>query len=384
MKKIQYPIILDIIFEKLNMHGIKPVIVGGYVRDYLLKNDSKDIDIELYNVKNIDHVENILKDFGSVNEVGKAFSVIKLNIGDLDLDFSLPRMDSKVSPGHRGFKITTDSHLDFKTATSRRDFTINAIGYDVIEHKLLDPFGGIEDLTNKQLKAVDLNKFAEDPLRVFRAIQFASRFELEIDEKLLHLCKIMVQNNQLSFLSKERIFAELEKLLLKSKNPSSGFVFLKNIGLFKMFDEFNTLSHEEFLEVITLLDNYQTAPSELTNKLSLITMFVILTSKFEINDIALFLHRLTDDKEIIHKVLNIHNFLKTPSYTLAMRIDKTVLESYLQAIRMKNYKKFLDLVEPKIKGKDLITNGLKPSVEFSEILEAKYQEQIGKFLLHHI
>ncbi|MDH4944872.1 CCA tRNA nucleotidyltransferase [Sulfurimonas sp. C5] len=379
MQKIQYPIILNIIFEKLNLFGIKPVIIGGYIRDHLLQNDSKDIDIELYNVENIDQVEDILKEFGSVNEVGKAFCVIKLNIEDLDLDFSLPRIDSKIGSGHRGFKITTDSHLDFKTATSRRDFTINAVGYDVIEHKLLDPFGGIEDLTNKQLKAVDLNKFAEDPLRVFRAIQFASRFELEIDEKLLHLCKIMVDNNQLNFLSKERIFAEIEKLLLKSKNPSSGFIFLKNIGLFKMFVEFNTLSHEEFIEVITLLDNYKRS-SEFTNKLSLITMFVILTSKFQIRDIEIFLHRLTDDKEIIHKVLNIHNFIRTPSYTLSMRIDKKVLESYLQSIQMKNYKAFMDMVEPKIKGKDLIAQGIKPSVEFSEILEEKYQKQIKGYL----
>ncbi len=383
MKKIQYPIILDNIFEKLNQFGIKPVIIGGYIRDYLLKNDSKDIDIELYNVENIDQVEEILKEFGSVNEVGKAFSVIKLNIEELDLDFSLPRMDSKVATGHRGFKITTDSHLDFKTATSRRDFTINAIGYDVIEHKLLDPFSGIEDLKNKKLKAVDLNKFAEDPLRVFRAIQFASRFELEIDQNLLHLCKIMVNNNQLSFLSKERIFAEIEKLLLKSKNPSSGFVFLKNIGLFSMFEEFNRLNHEEFVKVITLLDNYKPS-KEFTNKLSLITMFVILTSKFQIDDITIFLHRLTDDKEIIHKVLNIHNYVRTPSYTLAMRIDKTILKSYLQTIQMTNYKKFMEVVEPKIKGKDLIAQGLKPSVEFSEILELKYQEQIGEFSLHHI
>ncbi len=383
MKKIQYPIILDNIFEKLNQFGIKPVIIGGYIRDYLLKNDSKDIDIELYNVENIDQVEEILKEFGNVNEVGKAFSVIKLNIEELDLDFSLPRIDSKVATGHRGFKITTDSHLDFKTATSRRDFTINAIGYDVIEHKLLDPFSGIEDLKNKKLKAVDLNKFAEDPLRVFRAIQFASRFELEIDQNLLHLCKIMVKNNQLSFLSKERIFAEIEKLLLKSKNPSSGFVFLKNIGLFSMFEEFNRLNHEEFVKVITLLDNYKPS-KEFTNKLSLITMFVILTSKFQIDDITIFLHRLTDDKEIIHKVLNIHNYVRTPSYTLAMRIDKTILKSYLQTIQMTNYKKFMEVVEPKIKGKDLIAQGLKPSVEFSEILELKYQEQIGEFSLHHI
>lgn len=380
MHTLRYPTILDKIFDKLNTYGIKPVIIGGYVRDFLLNIESKDIDIELYNIANIDSLETILSEFGSVNEVGKSFSVIKLNIDDLDLDFSLPRIDSKIAKGHRGFKITADSHLDFKTATSRRDFTINAIGYDVIEKKLLDPFSGIEDLKHKKLKAVDLDKFGEDPLRVLRAIQFASRFELEFDQELLLKCKQMVEIDQLSYLSKERIFMEVEKLLLKSLQPSSGFVFIKELGLFKMFKEFHTISQEEFLNLIRLLDQYKNSQNELTDKLSLITMLTIITSKFNIEDVNSFLHRLSDDKEIIHKVTNIHNFLSSPSYTLSMRIDRTVLNTYLKTIGMKNYKSFMDVVEPKIKGRDLIAKGLKPSEEFSEILEKEYQKQIKPFL----
>ncbi|MEJ2415138.1 MAG: nucleotidyltransferase [Sulfurimonas sp.] len=220
MQKFQYPKILEKIFENLNKLDIKPVIIGGYVRDFLLGIKSKDIDIELYNVENIDILENLLQKFGSVNEVGKSFNVIKLCIDDLDLDFSLPRIDSKIAKGHRGFKTTVNSHLDFKTATSRRDFTINAIGYDVVEQKLLDPFGGIEDLKNKELKAVDIEKFGEDPLRVFRAIQFASRFDLEIDKDLLILCEKIVKNNQISYLSKERIYIGFSKSLNSSLTKS--------------------------------------------------------------------------------------------------------------------------------------------------------------------
>lgn len=381
MYTLQYPTILDKIFEKLNKYGIKPVIIGGFVRDSLLNIDSKDIDIELYNIDNIDFLEAILSEFGSVNEVGKSFSVIKLNIDELDLDFSLPRTDSKIAKGHRGFKITADSHLDFKTATSRRDFTINAIGYDVTEKKLLDPFGGIEDLKHKQLKAVDLNKFSEDPLRVLRAIQFASRFRLEIDYELLLKCKKMVATNQLCYLSKERIFMEVEKLLLKSLQPSSGFVLIKELGLFKIFKEFQTLSQEEFLDLIHLLDRYKNSQNQLTNKLSLITMLTIITSKFKIEDVHSFLHRLSDDKEIIHKVVNIHNFLKSPNYTLAMRIDKTILSAYLKAMGIKNYKAIMNLVEPATKGKDLIASGVQPSKDFGKILEQKYQEQIADLLV---
>ena len=381
MKKFQYPIILENIFENLSKSNIKPVIIGGYVRDFLLGIESKDIDIELYNVENIDILENLLQKFGSVNEVGKSFNVIKLCIDDLDLDFSLPRIDSKIGKGHRGFKTTANSHLDFKTATSRRDFTINAIGYDVIEQKLLDPFNGIEDLKNKELKAVDIEKFGEDPLRVFRAIQFASRFDLKINEDLLMLCEKIVRRDQISYLSKERIYIEIEKLLLKAPKPSTGFILLKEMGLFQIFKEFGSLSHKEFLETINLLDHKEKFQNNLTNKQLLITIFTLLTSRFDLNQLDSFLHRLCDDKEIVHKVTNIHNFLNFPTYTLAMRIDKTILSAYLKAIGIKNYKTIVNGVEPKVKGKDLIASGLQPSEDFGKILQQKYQEQIADILV---
>jgi tRNA nucleotidyltransferase (CCA-adding enzyme) len=381
MQKFQYPKILEKIFENLNKLDIKPVIIGGYVRDFLLGIKSKDIDIELYNVENIDILENLLQKFGSVNEVGKSFNVIKLCIDDLDLDFSLPRIDSKIAKGHRGFKTTVNSHLDFKTATSRRDFTINAIGYDVVEQKLLDPFGGIEDLKNKELKAVDIEKFGEDPLRVFRAIQFASRFDLEIDKDLLILCEKIVKNNQISYLSKERIYIEIEKLLLKAPRPSTGFILLKKMGLFQIFKEFEFLTYKEFLETINLLDHKEKFQNNLTNKQLLITMFTLLTSRFDLSQLDSFLHRLCDDKGIVHTVTNIHNFFKSPNYTLAMRIDKTILTAYLKGMEIENYKVIVNAVEPKIKGKDLIASGLQPSEDFGKILQQKYQEQIANLLV---
>ncbi|WP_428739025.1 CCA tRNA nucleotidyltransferase [Sulfurimonas sp.] len=381
MKKIQYPIILDKIFEKLNNYNIKPIIIGGYVRDKLLGIASKDIDIELYNLDDINILEKILTEFGTVNEVGKSFSVLKLCIDGLDLDFSLPRTDSKIAKGHRGFKVTANSNLDFKTATSRRDFTINAIGYDVIEQKILDPFDGLNDLKNKKLKAVDLEKFSEDPLRVLRAIQFASRFELEIDQQLLLKCQEIVRNNQVAYLSKERIYMEIEKLLLKSMTPSSGFILLQKMGLFEVFEELNQLTQEEYFELAHLLDNFKTFQNNLTNKLCVITLFTLLTSKFNQDDTISFLNRLSDDKELIHKVTNIHSFLNSPSYTLAMRIDKKVLAAYLKAMNVKNYMEIVDSIEPKINGKELIAQGLKPSKKFGEILEQKYQKQIKDILM---
>ncbi|MDQ1337773.1 MAG: hypothetical protein QG617_740, partial [Campylobacterota bacterium] len=171
---IDYPDKLNIIFEKLKSHRIRPVIVGGFIRDSLFKIESKDIDIELYGALTFKKLQKILQEFGTVNIVGKSFGVCKLKFEDYDLDFSFPRRDSKIRSGHRGFDVTIDSTLDFKTAASRRDFTINAIGYDVVEKKVLDPYNGINDLKEKILRAVDEKSFAEDPLRVLRAAQFCA------------------------------------------------------------------------------------------------------------------------------------------------------------------------------------------------------------------
>ncbi len=98
---INYPSKLNIIFDKLKNYGIKPVIVGGFVRDSLLKIESKDIDIEVYKVSSFAQLEDILKEFGNVNVVGKSFGVCKLKFEDYDLDFSFPRIDNKVKSGHR-------------------------------------------------------------------------------------------------------------------------------------------------------------------------------------------------------------------------------------------------------------------------------------------
>jgi len=160
---IEYPKELDAIFNKLATNQLKPVIVGGYVRDSLLQIQSKDIDIEVYGVNSFETLEKILYEFGSVNSVGKSFGVCKLSYKGYDLDFSLPREDNKTASGHKGFKIITKVNISYKDAAIRRDFTINSMGYDLINKTLLDPFNGLKDLKNKTLNAVNEDTFVEDP-----------------------------------------------------------------------------------------------------------------------------------------------------------------------------------------------------------------------------
>lgn len=233
--------------EHLSNHGIKPVFVGGFVRDHFTGHTTLDLDIELYGVTSLDELELLLRPFGKVGVFGKSFGVLKLTYEGYSIDFSPPRTESKSGFGHKGFETAWFSDLDFAAAARRRDFTINAIGYDPIEQKFLDPYGGIEDLANKRLVCVDPKTFVDDPLRILRAVQFAARFELSCDESLVVLCRNMIKNNALNELPKERIFEELKKLLLLSQHPSIGMLLLCEMG---------------GLEFFTPLDKLETTPQE--------------------------------------------------------------------------------------------------------------------------
>ncbi|WP_457743598.1 CCA tRNA nucleotidyltransferase [Sulfurimonas sp.] len=393
---ITYPKVLNKIFNELYKHKIKPIIVGGYIRDFILNIESNDIDIELYNVASLQDVEKILKQFGNVNNVGKSFGVCKLQYENLDLDFSLPRIDSKISQGHLGFTIKVDPSLDFKSATSRRDFTINAIGYDIKNNKLLDPFYGVEDLKNKKLKAVDINKFDEDPLRVMRAVMFASRFEFDLYDALFCKCKKMMNENVLLELPPQRIFQEIKKLLLKSKKPSYGFLLLKKIDGFHFFNEFNSLKEEEYYDIIYSLDCFKSY-NLCDKKESITIMLALLLSKFSTKQIESFLSKLTNSKKIFTDIMtyvqtqfNLAQLDNYNLYKLSTRVNIEIYSYYLNAVNHNKKNKDVKILlkkahelnilnkkrEPLLEGKDLINFNLKPSKLFSKILEDAYDAQL--------
>ena len=162
--------------------GGRAFLVGGWVRDALLGKSCRDYDVEVYDMAQ-DALVPILSKYGRTNLVGKAFGVIHLAMKGLSLDFSFPRTESKVGYGHRGFVVHTDEKLSFKEAALRRDFTINAMGMELPELTLCDPYGGIDDLKTHTLRHVG-PAFAEDSLRILRGVQFASRFGCTLDIKL--------------------------------------------------------------------------------------------------------------------------------------------------------------------------------------------------------
>ncbi|HEX7175025.1 MAG TPA: CCA tRNA nucleotidyltransferase [Pyrinomonadaceae bacterium] len=214
--------------------GGRALMVGGCVRDRLMGREAKDWDVEVYGVEP-SLLRAILDRAGRVNVVGEAFTVYKIG---QNLDVSLPRRERKTGRGHRSYFIEGDPAMSFEDAARRRDFTVNAILEDPLTEEIIDPFDGRADLGRKLLRAVSRDTFAEDSLRVLRAAQFAARFEFRIDPETIALCRTI----DLTDLPPERVWGELEKLLLGARRPSVGFEWMVKLGVVeKIFPEIQAL-----------------------------------------------------------------------------------------------------------------------------------------------
>ena len=199
--------------------------VGGYVRDMIIGAESKDVDYLVTNVAYDDLESTLIKYFGKVisTSVGEDMNAIKVAMPNGEVyDFVIPRKDLYGNTGkHTDLKTIGDPTMDIIDDLSRRDFTMNAIAYDVESGEYVDPFNGRKDIEYKVIKCVgDANiRFREDALRILRAIQFAVRFDFQINITT----KYGIINNQelLSKITKERICTELEKAFTKSKNKGN-------------------------------------------------------------------------------------------------------------------------------------------------------------------
>lgn len=217
----------------------RPRIVGGAVRDWLLGLEAKDLDIEVGGAS-FDDLLRVLGPMGSTDVVGRSFGVIKLRLpSGTEYDISLPRRESKTGAGHRGFKVDPDPHLSDAEAAARRDFTINAISWDPVERRLIDPHGGEADLRERRLRHTS-PAFVEDPLRVLRAMQFAGRFDLTLAPETAALCRSIAPT--FAELPVERVWHEWAKWAEKSQTPSRGLQVLAETGWLAHFPELAALT----------------------------------------------------------------------------------------------------------------------------------------------
>jgi len=236
-KKGRGPWLAEDIAKAVRARGGRALVVGGWVRDRLLgsgtDNTSKDLDLEVFGIAAAD-LPALLAPFGHVEPIGQSFPVYKIGT----VDIGLPRRESKAGRGHKGFVVEGDPSMSIEDAARRRDFTVNAIAWDPLTDEYIDPFGGRQDLERRLLRAVDPQTFGDDSLRVLRAVQFAARFELTLDEQTKSLCRSI----RLDDLPPERVWGEIEKLLLRARRPSIGFTLMRELGVVdQLFPELKAL-----------------------------------------------------------------------------------------------------------------------------------------------
>jgi tRNA nucleotidyltransferase (CCA-adding enzyme) len=213
--------------------GGRALVVGGWVRDRLVGRDSKDVDFEVYGLES-PALRAVLAAFGAVNAIGESFTVYRV----ADIDVALPRRESKTGRGHKAFEVVGDPRMAPEESARRRDFTVNAIAWDPLTDEYIDPFDGRGDLVRRVLRMVDPQTFADDSLRVLRGIQLSARFGLPMDDATQAVCRSL----PLDDLPAERIWGEIEKLLLLAARPSIGLQLASDLGVVsRLFPELQAL-----------------------------------------------------------------------------------------------------------------------------------------------
>ena len=402
--------------------GGRTFYVGGFVRDKILGIENKDMDIEVHGVKPEVLCE-ILSEVGEPMSYGSSFGVYSLK--GYDIDIAMPRKEHATGKGHRDFEVFVDPFIGTAEAARRRDFTMNAVMEDVLTGELVDPFGGKQDLEKGIIRHIDSDTFVEDPLRVLRGAQFASRFGFNIADDTSDLFRSM----DLSALSMERVEDELKKALLKGKKPSVFFEVLRSAdGLDVWFPEVKALIgieqdpkfHPEgdvwthTMEVLDRAARYRYKTKNpyafmllaLTHDFGKAVTTEVVNGRIHAYDheteglpaIETFLRRITNESEVISYVLNMVPLHMKPNVVAASKsavkvtnrmFDRAAAPEDLIYFAMSDkpvmsgdnpftgdpeflferYELYEEMMSrPYVTGNDLIEKGLEPGEYFSDVL----------------
>ena len=402
--------------------GGRSYFVGGYVRDALIHNENKDIDMEVHGIS-VSCLEEILDSLGTRMAIGESFGVFAL--AGYSLDIAMPRKESLRGQGHKDFDIFVDPFIGTEAAARRRDFTVNALMQDILTGEIIDHFGGVQDLKNGVLRHIHDDSFVEDALRVLRAAQFAARFEFRVAEETIALCSQM----DLQHLPQERVEGELKKALLKAQHPSLFFQVLRQMNQLDIwFPELkalidvpqNPVYHSEgdvWTHTMMVIDEAAKLRDRSANPYWFMLAAVahdfgkavcteehngvLHAYQHEIQGLPLantFLHRITKESKLIRYVLNLVELHMKPNTVAgAGSAAKVTNRMFDQAVdpqglicialadergritqrpavdhegflmeRLHIYEEIM--AQPYVMGKDLIEAGLKPGAEFSQIL----------------
>ncbi|MEA3353423.1 MAG: hypothetical protein U9Q33_06390 [Campylobacterota bacterium] len=174
-------------------------IVGGFLRDAAMGIVSDDIDIEVFGIDK-ELMKTIVKKY-DLQVLSEKFHVYNME----GIDIALPRIEKKTSKGYHGFEIEIVD--DEELSTQRRDFTVNSLMYNITQNKLLDFHGGMDDIDNKLLRAVNCDSFTDDSLRMVRAVRLMAQYGFKVHSET----KLLLNQMNLDELSKSRINKELQK-----------------------------------------------------------------------------------------------------------------------------------------------------------------------------
>ena len=405
--------------------------VGGYVRDMIKGDEGKDIDIEVHGLTP-DQLKGLLDSLGQRLDMGESFGIFGLK--GYSIDIAMPRKESCRGKGHRDFDVFVDPHIGTLGAAKRRDFTVNAMMQNILTGEIIDHFGGREDLERGIIRHVNDSSFAEDPLRVLRGAQFASRFNFEIAEETKALCR----NMDISTLPRERIMGETQKALLKAERPSIFFEKMREMGQLSVwFPELEALIgveqnpkyHSEgdvWVHTMMVLDQAAGLKQYSSNPLGFMLSAVahdmgkavatelidgvIHAYGHEVKGLPLvksFMERLTSESALIKYVLNMAELHMKPNVIAAVnasiKSSNKMLDSAIDpegliclAIadglgktspleyvsyndyfreRVAIYREYMS--RPYVMGQDLIKAGLKPSKDFSDYLDYAHKLRLA-------
>ncbi|MDD5982279.1 MAG: hypothetical protein PUC07_00630 [Solobacterium sp.] len=342
--------------SKVKEKGGRAFYVGGYVRDLLLNIPNKDIDIEVHGIAEKDLVA-ILNEIGEVDYYGRSFGIYALRHEDIEV--ALPRSEKVLGTGHRDFEISVDPDMGYKNAALRRDFTINALMMDVLSHEILDYFNGTYDLNKGIIRHVNDVSFVEDPLRVYRAAQFASRFGFKIDERTVELCKGI----DTFVLSRERIEEELKKALLKAERAEIFFECLKEMNQKDVwFKGVNNLS---------CLMKYESNRINADNKYYFMVLLLALDNGLD------FIEAFSNNRELkayvkryyeLYELIN-NRTLFTERYLKDSFDDFVYILSADEKVKVNGYLENIDKIKLNlVSGDELLRRNIKPGENFGRAL----------------
>lgn len=371
--------------SRLNEVG-KVYFVGGCVRDSLLNKPCKDIDLVVIGIEQTNLID-LLNQYGKTELVGQSFGVIKFFPNEIELeepiDIALPRTETSTGDGHKDFEVVfSHDKISLEEDLKRRDFTINSIALDSSTLTLIDPYNGIYDLVHRKIVAVNETAFSDDPLRMIRAIQFASRFEFEIEETTMS--SLIANAHLITTVSGERILIELDKIFYKAQFKSIGFELLIKTNIYyHLFGDCGFKNSLTFInKANTRSDFYYIllADSDVTN--CFIHRFVnVLRGDVDTLEQMKLLHTLLLN-ESTDKVANLQMVFKSYHVKPILVQSSLIGQTILLALEIaKNQKYPTQIKELAINGDDLLELGFKGK-EIGDKLNFIYRSILSNEILN--